>query len=332
MSTNETTKMLARNTGFGISHGKSGGPLKDRFAYPPYSLWNTRDDFWIKRRRQWLRLGIKSEEGRDGKLTFNIPMTLSDGRQGNRIKSQTSIFDPVVCELVNSWWCKPGGVILDPFAGGSVRGLVAAMLGFRYWGGELRAEQVEANKGQRADMRENIELMDGHPPKWVCGDSTVTVPTAPACDMVFSCPPYGNLEAYSDDPADLSNMPYDGFIEAYGEIIRLACDKLRDNRFACYVVANYRDKKTGQMRDLVGDTNRCFAAAGLELYNEVILLNSVGTGAMRANTSFVRGARKVVKTHQNILVYVKGDPKVAAEDIPASVGPDSNLGDDNGGD
>src|SRR5688572_4612648 len=51
--------------------------------------------------------------------------------------SGTSIFDPVLCELIYRWFVPPGGLVLDPFAGGSVRGIVAAMLGRRYVGVEL---------------------------------------------------------------------------------------------------------------------------------------------------------------------------------------------------
>ena len=80
------------------------------------------------------------------------------------------------------------------------------------------------------------------------------------------------------------------------------------------------------MIDFVGDTIRAFESAGAMLYNEIILINSVGTGAMRANTSFVRGARKVVKCHQNVLVFVKGDPKLAAKDIPADAGVSTGEG------
>jgi hypothetical protein len=93
------------------------------------------------------------------------------------------------------------------------------------------------------------------------------------------------------------------------------------------VVANYRAKEKGrQMIDFVGDTIRAFEDAGAQFYNDIILINSVGTGAMRANTNFVRGARKVVKLHQNILVFCKGDPKVAAEDIPADAGVSTGEG------
>jgi hypothetical protein len=38
----------------------------------------------------------------------------------------TSIFDPVLCEIAYRWFCPSGGTVLDPFAGGSVRGIVAS--------------------------------------------------------------------------------------------------------------------------------------------------------------------------------------------------------------
>lgn len=303
--------------GFGLRRAEPDvGPLKQRFVFPPYSTWNTRDLKWQERRRLWLARGIQSEEGRDGKLTFRIPMNLKDGSTGNRIKSQTSIFDPVVCELAYGWWCRPGGVVLDPFAGGSVRGILASILGFRYHGIELRREQVEANRAQIGPG-----TCGQYKPRWVCGDSLVMAPRAPRADFVFSCPPYGNLEVYSDDPADISTMMYPEFYDTYCQIIAASVARLRDNRFACFVVSNYRDKTAGgRFRDFAGDTVRAFEDAGATFYNEISLWNSVGTGAMRANNTFVRGARKVVRSHQNVLVFIKGDPKIAAKNIPADAG------------
>lgn len=297
------------------------GPLKERFVMPPYSTWNTRDGTWQNRRRQWLAKGLKSEEGRKDKLTYSIPDTLSDGRKGNRIKNQTSIFDPVLCELAYGWWCPPGGVVVDPFAGGSVRGVVASVLGLRYYGIELRGEQVAANRSQV-----NPATQGKYAPKWREGDSYERLQQAPKADFLFSCPPYGNLEVYSDDDADISNMTYDGFLARYRAIVRRALRKLKDDRFACFVVANYRDRGQRQMIDLVGDTVRAFEDAGASFYNDIILINSVGSGPIRANNTFVRGGRKVVKCHQNVLVFVKGDPRRAAEHIPADAGVNTGQG------
>lgn len=289
---------------------ESRGPLRDKHLIPPFSIWNTRDRGWMDRKRRWTALGIKSDSGRDDKLTYNIPLLLKDGSTGRKIENQTSIFDPVCCELCYSWWCPPGGTILDPFAGGSVRGIVASVMGMRYMGFDISQTQIDANKAQLTE-----ENTGDYKPKWVCGDSREVLETkAPQADFVFSCPPYGDLEKYSDDPKDISNMTYGEFREAYEDIIGKACGKLKEDRFACFVVGNFRGDK-GVMRDFVGDTIRCFRKAGLAYFNDIVLVNSVGSAAMRANTSFIRGHRKVVKVHQNVLVFIKGDPKQAANAI-----------------
>ncbi len=300
--------------GKGLIHDHKPDPrgiLNDRHLMPPFSVLNTREAFWQNRKRKWLKwVGIRSEEGREDELTYSIPLLLSDGRQGRKVETQTSVFDPVLTELAYTWWAVPGGVILDPFAGGSVRGIVAAMLGYKYWGCELRQEQVDGNKKQLLE-----DHCNPHKPRWLCGDSLVRVDEAPAGDFIFSCPPYGPLEKYSDDPRDISNMTYEEFLTPYRAIIAKTVDKLKDNSFAAWVVGNFRDKETGTMYDFVGDTVRAFKRAGAAFYNDAVLINNVGSAAMRANTSFKRGHRKLVKLHQNLLTFVKGDPKLAAAKV-----------------
>lgn len=217
----------------------------------------------------------------------------------------TSIFDPVLCEVVYNWFCPEGGIVFDPFAGGSVRGVVAEMLGRYYIGIDLSEKQVDANQ-MNADKL-------GVAPAWHCDDSRnmdAYIPDGSA-DLVFSCPPYHNLEKYSDHPLDLSNMSYSDFIAAYGEIIAKSCEKLKDNRFAVFVVGDIRDKH-GAYRDFVGETKRLFMDQGLCLYNENILLEQYGTAPMRASTVF--GARrKTVKVHQYVLIFYKGEIKAIRE-------------------
>jgi hypothetical protein len=223
--------------------------------------------------------------------------------------SGTSIFDPVLCELAYRWFCPIGGVILDPFAGGSVRGIVASKLGRRYVGCELRPEQVEANRDQA------VKICDDPAPEWVIGDSRLIGEHAAGteADFLFSCPPYADLEVYSDDPADLSTLGYDDFREAYFEIIAESCKLLKDDRFACFVVGEVRDKK-GNYYGFVPDTIEAFRRAGLAYYNEAILITAAGSLPIRAGKQF-EASRKVGKTHQNVLVFVKGDAKRATQAI-----------------
>jgi hypothetical protein len=219
----------------------------------------------------------------------------------------TSVFDPVLCELAYRWFSPPDGLVLDPFAGGSVRGIVAGLLGRRYVGLELRAEQVEANREQAR------EIIPDAPVEWVCGDSRALLPSVPLpgpADLLFSCPPYADLEVYSDDPADISNMPYDEFLAAYRAIIASGVARLADDRFACIVIGDVRDRR-GHYRGLIGDTVRAFADAGCAFYNEAILVTPVGSLPVRVGRQFAAG-RKLGKTHQNVLVFVKGDGARAA--------------------
>jgi hypothetical protein len=149
-------------------------------------------------------------------------------------------------------------------------------------------------------------------PVWEQGDGcSVAVPDEPDSDLLFSCPPYFDLERYSDDPADLSNMPWDAFLDAYREAIRRGCARLRDDRFAVWVVADVRGKD-GIYRGLVEETHAAFQANGLRPYNRFVLAGALSAAPARAARFFMAG-RKVVAVHQEVLVYVKGSPEAAAE-------------------
>jgi hypothetical protein len=582
----------------GMTEQEAKGRLADRFLVPPFSVLNARDHWWQDRKRAWLALGIRSEEGRGANLLkFSRfanaaqagvnPYASSavhdyEGGDGWAIEG-TSVFDPVLTEIAYRWWSPPNGLVLDPFAGGSVRGIVAAKLGRRYVGVDLSASQIEANRKQAheiliegaardsqfiedpealtpierhegfvlkrddlficngarggkartiltllknapgavsvgsrlspmlsrvarvaehlgvafrghaagsaklspieqdaqahgaelvkvkgtnylsavkaralrdaqergwvfvpfglecpeyfeqtkaqtsnvpddvqrivaaagsgmtvaaicaglreqgrrtpilavrvglnpeplldrwapSDWREQITIVDAGSafedpepnnicwgveldehyeakaakfvqagdlfwltairtplsdatapaaaadaqnelPVWIHGDSR-DIPTLCAqveADFILSCPPYADLEQYSDDPRDLSSLDdYSEFLAAYGEIIAKACARLKQDRFAVFVVGDVRDKR-GRLRDLAGDTVRAFQAAGLDYYNDAILVTALGSLPIRAASIFVNGHRKLGRTHQYVLVFVKGDPKRAAE-------------------
>src|SRR3990167_9044687 len=327
--------------------------LAERFLIPPFSVLDARQGYWQDRKRAWLALGIRSELGRgDG---VNGGAKLANGRSpartfgqdlmrgehvigknnltwvggnrdaqdmdetsrknlaagGSQGQSGTSICDPVLCELSYRWFCPPGGRILDPFAGGSVRGIVASVLGYRYTGIDLRSEQVAANIAQA------IQITPSVVPSWIVGDARdVAVLVSDTYDFLFSCPPYFDLEQYSDDPADLSNArDYETFLQAYRSIIAESVRMLRDNRFACFCVGDIRDGK-GFYRNFVADTISAFSDSGMALYNDAVLVTAVGSLPLRVGKQF--GAyRKLGKTHQNILIFYKGDPRC----IPAEQGP-----------
>lgn len=546
--------------------------LQERFLVPPFSVLDTKQGYWKERKNAWIGLGIRSEIGRGENLTYaasaqpphvyefknaverEIGRTMGWHEFAEKHPEQitltgTSIFDPVLTEVTYSWFCPPGGHILDPFAGGSVRGVVAAWSGYDYTGIELRPEQVQANKnnwaeieplkdrgknkeaipaptveqheglqvvrddkvqggtkrralqnhlqsqpetefvyatpafgfaqvalahaaediGKRAtiftaerkhlhhrtkaaqeagakivpvphgylsnvtskakeyaeangahyiefgvdneafieamaDVARNLdidppsevwavagsgvltralqrawpdaehhavqigatpdigvahlhqapekfenkakrkppfpscpeydakawqfiesqaspgalfwnvageaEIGETRPgqPRWIADDSTnldAHLETEEQADLVFSCPPYADLEVYSEEPGDISNMDYSEFLPAYRKIIERACARLKPNRFAVWVIGEVRGKD-GKYRGLVPDTIQAFEDAGMAYYDEIILLTNVGSNAIRAGRMF-EGSRKVAKAHQNALVFTNAD-------------------------
>ena len=294
----------------------TGGSLIGEFGAPPFSVFDTRQGYWQDRKRRWHSMGIKSAEGREENLSgaAELPDYATNGSL--KMAPGTSIFDPVLAELVYSWFSPPDGTVIDPFAGGSVRGIVASKLGRQYVGVDLRQEQVEENRNQAIDVCVDPQ------PVWHCGDSLLIDNHCAGvqADLIFSCPPYADLEVYSQDERDISNMEYDDFINAYRIIIAKSCSLLKEDRFACFVVGEVREKKTGAYRNFVSDTIAAFRLAGLTYYNEAILLNNAGTAGLRARKTF-NSARKLIKIHQNVLVFVKGDAKTATAICgPVSVG------------
>lgn len=308
-------KTLFEEMELGATEAEEHASLVAKFGTPPFSVLDTKQGYWKERKKAWVALGIEGEVGRgqdskeDGKalLMEKSQDRLNEIMGGGGFKTGISVFDPVVCELMYRWFSPPGGFVCDPFAGGSVRGVVAGRVGRKYMGIDLRPEQVEANKVQKEKICPDANV------NWLVGDACdMPARDNPPFDFVFTCPPYYDLEIYSDDKKDLSNFKtYKQFITAYNIVIAKAAKLLKPNRFACYVVGDIRDKQ-GLYRNFVSDTIAGFAAAGMALYNEIILVTAVGSLPIRITRQFNAG-RKIGKMHQNILVFIKGDPKVATE-------------------
>lgn len=301
--------------------------LRDKFIEPPFSVLDTKGGAWQNRRRQWQALGIKSEMGRGENLTFDETFANKDvyrdkkkieggkgygqcmtfgindadavDKYGRKPMNATSIFDPALCEVCYHWFCPKGGKILDFFAGGSVRGVVAQYMNFKYTGLELRDIQVKSNIEQCAQI-----LKPDNQPIYFTGDSDKSLDelTGEKYDMLFTCPPYVDLEVYSNLPEDLSTMDYKEFLVKYESIIKKSLALLKKDCYAVIVVGEVRDKK-GFYLDFVGDTKRIFMRNGAGFYNDAVLLNSFGTATLR--TRQFDSGQKLVKVHQNVLVFKK---------------------------
>jgi len=277
--------------------------LQDMFIGPPFSILDTRQGYWQERKKYWRELIGDNGESRENTLFRSSGDPVSDKLQKS---GGVSILDPVLSELVNLWFGLPKSKTFDCFAGDSVFGYVSSYLGNEFTGIELRKEQADLNN----------KRVNGFQSKYICddGQNVLNHIEPNSQDLLFSCPPYFDLEVYSDMPNDASNQKeYSDFLKILDNAFTGAIKCLKDNRFAVITVGDVRDKKGFYYR-FVDDIKDIFKNNGVKLYNELILIETAGTAALRAVPNMKY--RKVVKTHQNVLVFFKGDPKKIKEIYP----------------
>lgn len=299
----EINTLLTNLEGGGAQAGgetqKANGALAARFLVSPFSVIDARNGAWQERKQAWAaRIG---DQGESREHTLAVPGSIMEDI------GSVSILDGALAETMLHWFAKPNWCALDPFAGDSVFGFVACSMGLNFIGIELRPEQAALNQQRlesaglagiyHCDTSENLN-------KYVVDDSV---------DFVFSCPPYADLEVYSDDPKDLSNMPNDQFFPTYAAILGSTYAKLRKNRFACIATSEVRGKD-GAYIGLVPKTIEAMCAAGYKFYNELVLVTPCGTLPQRAGRAMQSG-RKVGRTHQNVLIFYKGDIKAIGKTL-----------------
>jgi DNA modification methylase len=196
-----------------------------------------------------------------------------------------------------------------------VPGYVAAVMGFEYVGTDVREDQVEWNNqvvqhfglGHLArflhvDARElNLDVVGGKP-----------------FDLVFYSPPYFGVEKYSEEQDDLSTYDdYKAYLVEMEKIIEKSASLLKENRFYTMLVGDVREVKgpdKGKLLNYCGDLVNIAEKYGLKYYNDLIYVEHFGTAAFRARRIFV--TRKVVRVHQRLLVFYKGDLAQIRNEFP----------------
>lgn len=269
--------------------------LKDVFGIPPTTILNSRAGEWQERKKAWKAMIQENGESREGTLAKGEMSPFKPGLSTNGV----SILDPVLAEAMVHWFGVQGGHAIDPFAGDTVFGYVAASTGMEFTGIELRQEQADVNNERTKDLKA----------RYICdtGENVLKHIGEARADLLFSCPPYYDLEVYSDDPRDASNQAsYQEYLDLMTTALTAAAKCLKPNRFAVIVIGDVRDKK-GSYHRIPDHICEIMEAAGMRLLNELILVEPIGqSGAMRARNSMKH--RKVFKCHQNVLVFYNGEP------------------------
>ncbi len=280
---------------------------QEAYARPgPGKLWfQTTTTVWrvdelIRRRvRDWRRL--TGETGHTGERAETMRADHDSVYTGTH-----SVFPaPLVEWILLRYGGDVGGSVLDSFAGGAPRAVVAAIMGYRYYGVEIREQQIREN----LDIIKDLKLKDIY---YYLDDGRFMEKVTGPFDFALTCPPYYDLEKYSDQPDDLSNLSsYAEFNAGMALCAQSHARLMKPEAFVCIVVGNFRDK-TGELVDFRSHTVDNFREAGFKFWQEIILSKNFGSAAKRSTNSW-KGL-KLVPIHEFLLVFRAPQKGVTEDD------------------
>lgn len=275
--------------------------LADKFLIPPFDIFDGRQNYWIDRKRIWWGMIGDNADARANAKNINNSMFDNNNYNLGKKPREVSLLDGTLAEIINLWFTPFKGCnTFDCFAGDTVFGYVSAYLGNNFTGIELRQEQAGFNNKQTEGLNAKYICDDGQN---VCKHIELE-----SQDLLFSCPPYFDLEVYSDLENDASNQDsYEDFIKILDNAFSNAVKCLKNDRFAVIVVGDVRDKKTGKYYNFPNDIINIFIKNGLYLYNNIKLLTPIGNAQIRA--ARYMNTRKTAHVYQDVLVFYKGDTK-----------------------
>lgn len=259
--------------------------MKNRLGFLPSSIW--KPDKNITK--------ILKERIND---TAQVRKTLNGNRSDRRNGvngGKCSVFNPHLAQMILSAYAPLNGKIYDPFGGGGTRGYIATKMGYDYTGVELREE--EYNRVVKQMKQWNVKF------NFILADSMKYLPNE-KYDFIFTCPPYYDLELYSNLENDLSNAKtYNDYLLMLKQVINNCYKLLKENTYTVFVVGNFRNKK-GELEHLNGDLIRLAKEVGFVLWDELIWEGASNVALTRCG-KFEKN-RKSVRMHEYIIILKRG--------------------------
>jgi DNA modification methylase len=177
--------------------------------------------------------------------------------------------------------------IFDPFAGWGERGFFAKEYCKEYTGFDINAMAI-----QHAEDHYGIQndLADSYTVK------------LPKFDGLFTCPPYWNLERYTDQGIDAAKTWKD-FLFRYSFIFHKAYEVADTGSMFCIMVGDWR--KDGVYYDIAHQTRKIFEDLGATTIDDVVISRK-GVSKITIMLPQAKRLGYSVKVHSSLLVFKKG--------------------------
>jgi len=195
-------------------------------------------------------------------------------------------------------YSNPGDTVVDPFAGHNSRMELSVRAGRNYIGHDLSKEFMKFNRKRRDELRKEfpgmlIEVHEGDSRKQAAGDAVG--------DMGITSPPYWDIEYYGDEPEQMGNNTYEGFLEGMQLAMNEHFRTLKPGAYTIWFVNDFRRK--GKFYPYHYDTMTLAANAGFLHHDMLIVDLGRGFGDVFVN-QYVKN-RMLPKRHEYGIVFRK---------------------------
>ena len=264
--------------------------MRDRIGFLPISIWEP----------NWnIVKNLKSIIGDEGQAREDCAINANSKIRGGGGKSYpkvASIFNPHLAQMILSAYCPQNAKIYDAFGGGGTRGFTASAMGHNYTGIEIRQEEVDRILNKQKILDRHFDI--------ICADSRYYDIQENSFDFSYTCPPYYNLEIYSNMNGDMSNAnSYDEFLEMLKQSMQITYKGLKKNSLSIWVIGNFRNIK-GNLVSFNCDLIKLAKEVKFKLHDEIIFWGASKCAAQRCGN--FKANRKSVRVHEYILIFKKG--------------------------
>jgi len=251
----------------------------------------------------WLPISIIKPEKSD-KQSWEYIAYLKDGMDEIKRSENAeylpglgfSEFHAGLAENIIRYWSLNGSNIVDPFSGRATRAVISSKLSRNYYGYEISPTTMSRVKKHL----ENHNITDVT--LYLDDGIKMNQTKDEFADLVFTCPPYGNIEKYESVPNQLSDIKkYEDFLVKIKECFVNIKRVLKDGAFFVCVVGDWRS--SDGYHCFGSDTIQLIKEVGLKHHDTIIMQNDSPFAALQAGKC--AASRITSKIHEYVIVARK---------------------------
>lgn len=275
-----------------------------KYGFLPSSVWNLR----VADSRLNDIIKDNDPSVRTTQRMFNQTKELPDQMHIiTQRKISQSYFNPVVAERIVKFYTEKGENILDPFMGRATRMITALALGRNYVGFDVSPKSINFNHKRLDEVQKEQMAKFETKATLFLSDGTKLAPEGiplaeESFDLIFTCPPYWDLEKYESVNGQLSDcLSYEEFMIKIEKSVQRCREVLKKGRHCIWVVNDFR--KEGHYYNFHGDLISLFLKNRWNLHD--IVINVLISPYMHLGAERNDELKYMAKQHEYILVFKK---------------------------